>query len=73
MYGEGLVERYVAANNVTSLESLTGLLDDFHIAATMLEPGTPAVTVLDLLPGWTRLHTDETAVVHVRTPQARAP
>lgn len=73
MYGERLVERYVAANNVTNLESLTGLLDDFHIAATMLEPGTPAVTVLDLLPGWTRLHTDETAVVHVRTPPATVP
>lgn len=73
MYGEALVQRYVAATEVRSAQDLTGLLDEFHIAATLLEPHSSVVTVLDLLPGWIRLHADETAVVHVRSTQARTP
>lgn len=69
MYGEPLVKRYVVAAEAADKKTLTELLDEFHIAATMLDPETPAVAVLDNLPGWKRLHSDETAVVHVRSMQ----
>ena len=71
MYGEEFFKRYVSAIQLKKIEDLTDLLDEFHIEAAIVEAGTPVVTVLDLLPGWKRLHADETAVVHVRSQQPR--
>jgi hypothetical protein len=34
---------------------------------TLLQPSTPAIGLLDRLPGWTRLYADNLSVVHVRT------
>ena len=39
--------------------------------ATMLQPQTPAIQLLDRLPGWERLYADETAVVHRRLSGSR--
>jgi len=36
-----------------------------------LPPGTPAIALLDHLPGWTRLYADEYAVVHRRVVPGR--
>jgi hypothetical protein len=32
----------------------------------LLEPGTPAVALLDRLPDWQRVYSDDVAVVHKR-------
>lgn len=70
MYGGRFLGKYVDAINLKSDRSLTDLLDEYKIEATMLAPETPAVALLDNLPGWRRLHDDDTAVVHVRDSRA---
>jgi hypothetical protein len=65
MYGDTFLERYIDASNLKSAEALTKLLSEYKITATMLSPGTPAIALLDHLPNWKRLHTDDTAVVHI--------
>jgi len=42
------------------------LLDEYHIGATLLTPSTPAVALLDRLPDWKRIYSDDVAVVHAR-------
>ncbi|WP_247724334.1 hypothetical protein [Thauera aromatica] len=65
MYGDALLERYLDALKLKSTGTLPDLLADYRIAWTLLEPGTPAVVLLDRLPGWRRIYSDEIAVVHV--------
>jgi hypothetical protein len=38
----------------------------YGITWTVLAPGSPAVAVLDMLPGWRRVYADRFAVIHVR-------
>lgn len=66
MYGDPLMKRYVDAVLLRDTQSLPQLLEDYRIGWTLLDPGTPALTLLDRLPGWRRVYTDEAAVVHVR-------
>jgi hypothetical protein len=57
-----------------TLENLPGflaLLDEYKIGATLLPPQRPAVALLDRLPGWERLYSDDIAVVHVRKAAAQ--
>lgn len=65
MYGDPLLKRYLDALQLHGTEDLPRLLEDYHIAWTLLAPGTPAVALLDHLPGWRRLYGDTVAVVHV--------
>ncbi|MCK2097707.1 hypothetical protein [Thauera aromatica] len=65
IYGDALLERYIQALQLETTDKLPDLLADYRIAWTLLEPGTPAVALLDRLPGWRRIHSDEIAVVHV--------
>jgi len=60
MYGDEFMRRYLA------VDQLTGLLEQYHIAWTILYPGNPRTTVMDNLAGWKRVYADATAVVHVR-------
>jgi hypothetical protein len=48
------------------------LLEKQHIQSTLLAVDTPAVRLLDRLPGWTRVYSDDIAVVHVRNPRVAA-
>jgi hypothetical protein len=70
LYGDRFIKRYGDA-----VQGLTGqlpaLLGEHGIAWTLLDPGSPAVQLLDHLPGWRRLWADGTAVVHVRDDPAR--
>lgn len=66
MYGDEMLARYLGALYLTRSDSLPRLLADYRIGWTLIEPGTPAVALLDHLPGWRRLYADEVAVVHVR-------
>lgn len=66
MYGDALLKRYLDAVTLHEPGGLTQLLDDYRIGWTLLEPGTPALALLDRMPGWKRVHADAVAVVHVR-------
>jgi len=60
LYGNEFIARYRA------LDQLTALLDQYRIAWTIFEPANSRTTVMDNLPGWSRLYADDVAVVHVR-------
>ena len=65
-YGEGFISDYLDAVRLAKPGALEALLDRYAIGWTMLQTGTPATLLLDRLPGWERIHADETAVVHRR-------
>jgi len=68
LYGDELLRRNVDALSLRDGKALTALLDDYRIGWTLLVPGTPAVALLDVLPGWQRVYADNIAVVHKRRP-----
>lgn len=66
MYGDNFFKDYMDAVDLAGSDSLSRILTKYRIEWTLLSPGAPAVALLDHLPGWRRLHTDQIAVVHVR-------
>lgn len=66
LYGEQFVLDYYDAIDGKSMETLLRLLETYRIDATLLNTTTPAAQIMDHLPGWKRIHTDDIAVVHVR-------
>ena len=66
LYGDAFTVRDYRAVNLVDLNDFVRLLDADDIDATLLRPSTPAVALLDRLPGWKRLYADDVAVVHVR-------
>ena len=72
LYGRTLILRHHNAITLQNVPDLLRLLDEYRIAATLLTPATPAVALLDRLPGWQRVYADETAVVHKRRVAAEA-
>lgn len=66
LYGGPFIERYNRALALVDLGDLLKLLDDYNIGATLLTPHTPAVAMLDRLPEWQRVYSDDVAVVHKR-------
>lgn len=70
MYGDPFCKEYFEAINLQGSDTLERFLDRYAIRWTLLAPDTPAVALLDHLPGWRRIHADKDAVAHVRvTPQ----
>lgn len=71
LYGAPFIDRYNRALALIDLGDFLKLLDDYNIGATLLAPRTPAVAMLDRLPQWRRVYSDDVAVVHKRqdTPQ----
>jgi hypothetical protein len=65
LFGDAFLQRYVAAASAIG-EALPELLDRYAVAWTLLEPQSPAVALLDRLPGWQRVYTDRYAVIHRR-------
>ena len=70
LYGDRFMELYLRAMH-PDRAALTALLDRYAVTWTLLRPSDGAVPLLDAMPGWYRLYSDQTAVVHVR-PDARA-
>lgn len=68
LFGRARVATYLAAAMLTDAAALDRILADPRIGWTLLPPGLPAVAVIDRTPGWRRLHSDDRAIVHVRTP-----
>ena len=74
LYGTNYLMRYERAVNLRSVPDFLALLDDYKIETTLFTPGTPAIGLLDRLPGWKRVYSDDVAVVHRRvTPSVAAP
>ena len=68
LYGGAFLARHTRAVTLADLPDFLKLLDEYKIGATLLTPATPAVALLDMQPGWTRLYADDVAVAHIRTP-----
>jgi hypothetical protein len=66
LYGGAFIERYNRDIALADLDDFLKLLDQYKIGATLLEPNTPAVALLDRLPDWKRVYGDDVAVVHKR-------
>jgi hypothetical protein len=63
LFGDGFLARDAAASAGIG-NALPDLLDNYAIKWTLFEPASPAVTLLDHLPGWERVYADAYAVVH---------
>ena len=72
LYGEQFVMDYFDAVTAKDVDTLLRLLDTYQIDATLLTPTLPATKVLDHLPGWKRLYTDDMSVIHIRDGQSKA-
>jgi hypothetical protein len=72
LYGERFMMEFDRAMTLKSPATLFEVMDRYRIDATLLMPGTPAVSLLDRLEGWERIYADGAAVVHVRKPDAPA-
>ena len=66
LFGGPFIDRYNRAISLVDLNDFLKLLDGYSIRSTLLAPSTPAVLLLDRLPGWQRVYIDEIAVVHKR-------
>jgi hypothetical protein len=66
LYGGAFINRYNRALALVDLGDFLKLLDEYNIGATLLAPGTPAIAMLDRLPQWQRVYSDDVAVVHKR-------
>jgi hypothetical protein len=64
LYGDAFIKRCFDAASMRS-DRLPQLLTEYGITWTLLPPTTPAVLLLDRLPGWRRLYADGIAVVHI--------
>jgi hypothetical protein len=71
LYGGRFIDRYNRDVSLADLNDFFKLLDEYKIGATLLEPNTPAVALLDRLPEWRRVYTDGVAVVHKRLAAAK--
>jgi hypothetical protein len=67
LYGEQFVLAYVNALQLRNVGKFLTLLDTYRIDATLLDPSSPAVHLLDRLDGWRRVYSDGDAVLHMRT------
>jgi hypothetical protein len=66
LYGEQFVMDYFDAVEAKDVDLVLHLLATYQIDATLLNPTLPATKLLDHLPGWKRVYTDDIAVIHVR-------
>jgi hypothetical protein len=70
MYRTAFMKEYVDATELRSTDSLPKVLEKYQITWTLLDPDSSAIALLDRLPGWRRVYSDQTAVVHARMPES---
>ena len=68
LYGEKFVVEHDHA--LAAPDGLFRLLDKYEIEATLLRTQSPAAQLLDHVDGWQKIHSDETATVHLRKARA---
>lgn len=69
-YGDPFIKRYYDAVSLMN-GKLPELLQRYHITWTLFAPHTPAIRLIEHLPGWHRLYADKVAIVDVRDGAAR--
>jgi hypothetical protein len=60
---------YYRALQLKDVNGFLDILKAWDIDAVLLTPSTPAVGLLDNIPGWQRIYSDRYAVLHVRSGQ----
>lgn len=71
LFGGPFIARYNRDLSLADLNDFLKLLDQYKFGATLLEPETPAVAMLDRLSDWQRVYSDDIAVVHKRRDTAQ--
>lgn len=66
MYRDEFIREYLSAMELQEPGSLEKVLEKYHIGWTMLKAYVPAVKLLDQMPGWKRVYTDQDVVIHTR-------
>ncbi len=66
LYGMKFIMRHNRALELQNVPDFVAMLDEYKFGATLLTPSTPAVGLLDRLPEWKRVYSDDVAVVHTR-------
>jgi hypothetical protein len=72
MYGDEFLKTFIDATLIED-QKLPALLERYDIGWTLFPPEAQALSVLDHMPGWKRVYTDDSAVVHVRAAVAGQP
>src|SRR6195952_1253137 len=65
LYGEAFEMAYYRALQLKDVNQFLDILKTWDIDAVLLTPATPAVGLLDNIPGWQRVYSDRNAVLHV--------
>ena len=60
LYGDAFTKR------ARDIAALPGILTQYHIAWTLLEPNDTRAAMLDELAGWKRVYADDLAIIHIR-------
>jgi hypothetical protein len=71
LYGDGMLSLYDRLQK-GDREAVEDTLRRYDIAWTIFAPDSRIVATLDREPGWRRLHSDATAIIHVRDPAPEA-
>jgi hypothetical protein len=66
VYGDAFMQKMLAGLLLKNPADLAAMLDRYKVGWTLLQTGTPAAALLDLMPGWHRVYSDEIAIVHMR-------
>jgi hypothetical protein len=66
LYGEDFALKYYHATFLKDVNLLFDILKSYDIDAVLLNPDTPASTLLDHVEGWQRIYADKHSVLHVR-------
>jgi hypothetical protein len=66
LYGERFTMAYYNALELKNVGQFLALLKDNDIDGLMLQPGTPALGLLEHLGGWRRVYADDVAILYAR-------
>ena len=66
LYGEKFTMAYYNALELKDIGQFLALLKEYEIDGLLLQPGTPALGLLDRLGGWRRVYADDAAVLYAR-------
>lgn len=74
MFGDEFFARFIRMRDpAAGTDELTEVLEEYDIGWSLTDANDSLAKKLDSLPGWERIHADETAVVHARVGEPLAP
>ncbi len=66
LYGDTFYRRYFRSVFDPRHDTFFAFLDEMKVTWTLLAPGSPAIQLLEMSPGWRCVFADESGIVHVR-------